>query len=383
MRRALPLCFLLLGTTAPLLEEGGGDGALGSKQKLVNLVSFDLAVCSPPVETIADARDGAVVTGVLLSARPAVVECLVGPSSRGAALETKVVVDVSIDASAVRISASGDNLTASGKACIEGAVAQAPWKPLPKGSRSVSGSITVQHGPTSPLVRFGVNEASDVAGKVRLALKDFCDCFKDVGTQAPPELEAKLTVKKGRVAAASFDHNEGKLAACMLPKLQAMDFLASAQELVVPIPLLLLNSLASTENAQASPETQFSQLDAIRGRRASRLAMSVGARNIAVVAYDAQVAQYKKKAGSVPLKQLKDSCGALVKADEALIDATQKQVEVDERTLALASRLSGTDKNWAQAARAAQTQVDNSKADLVKAQAAKAADAAVCPKETY
>jgi hypothetical protein len=332
---------------------------------------------------VGDARDGAVVTGVLLAARPAIVECLVPPSARGTAAETELVVDVSLDTNGARITASGENLSASGKSCIEAQVAQAQWKPLPKGSRSVSGSLTVQHGPTSPAVRFGVNEASDVAGKVRLALKDWCDCFALVADSPPPELEAKLTVKKGRTALASFDHNEGKLAQCMLPRLQAMDFLASAQELVVPIPLLLVNSQASTENEKASPELQFNQLDAIRGRSASRLAMAVGARNIAVLAYDAQVAQFKKKAGGVTVKQLKESCGALVKADENLIFANQKQVEVDERTLALAARLTATDKAWAQAARSAQTQVDNSKADLAKAQAARAADLAVCPKETY
>jgi hypothetical protein len=380
MGGALALALLLLGSTSAPPEAGGGDGETGNKQKLVNLVSFDLAVCAPPVEAVTDARDGAVITGVLLAARPAIVECLVGPSARGQAAETKVVVDVALDSAGPHIAASGDNLSASGKSCIEAAVAQAPWKPLPKGARA-SGSITVQHGPTSPLVRFGVNEASDVAGKVRLALRDWCDCFNLVGKEPPPELEAKLTVKKGRAATANFDHNEGKLAACLLPKLQSMDFLASAPELVVPIPLLLVNSLATTENPRASPEAQFGQLDAIRSRRASRLAMAVGARNIAVVTYDGQVAQYKKKPASVPLKTLKDSCAALVKADDNLIDANQKQVEVDERTLALATRLSGTDKAWAQAARGAQTQADNSKADLAKAQAARAADAAVCPKD--
>jgi hypothetical protein len=240
----------------------------------------------------------------------------VPPSARGQAPETQVVVDVSLDTTAPRIAASGDNLSASGKSCIEAQVAQAQWKPLPKGSRSVSGSITVQHGPTSPLVRFGVNEASDVAGKVRLALRDWCDCFALLGGAAPPELEARLTVTKGRAATATFDRTESKLAQCLLPRLQAMDFLASAQELVVPIPLLLLNSTASTENEKAMPELQFAQLDAIRGRRASKQALAVGARNIAVLAYDGPVALYKKKAGGVTVKQIKDSCGALVRADD-------------------------------------------------------------------
>jgi hypothetical protein len=361
--------------------EGGGAGDLGSKQRIANLAPFDVAVCWPPVETVGDARDGAVVTGVLLAARPSILECLMPPSARGQSPDSKVVVDVSLDTSGPRITASGDNLSNSGKSCVEAAVAQAPWKPLPKGSRSVSGSVTVQLAPSSPQVRFGVNEASDVAGKVRLALKDWCDCFALVGDSAPPELEAKLTVKKGRAAAASFDHNEGKLAQCMLPRLQAMDFLASAQELVVPVPLLLLNSLASTENEKASPELQFNQLDAIRGRRASQLAMAVGSRNIAVVTYDQHVAQYKKKVPGISVKTLKESCAALVRADDNLIDANGRQVEVDERTLALATRLAAKDKAWAQAARAAQTQVDNSKADLQKAQAARTADVAVCPRE--
>lgn len=372
MARLLPLCVALLAA-----------GDLGSKQKLSNLVSFDVATCWPPVESVGDARDGAVVTGVLLAARPSIVECLVPPSARGPAPDTRVVIDVSLDQSGPRISASGDNLSTSGKSCIESQVAQAPWKPLPKGSRTASGSLTVQHGAQSPLVRFGVNEASDVAGKVRLALKDWCDCFALVGDTAPPELEAKLTVKKGRVAHATFDHNEGKLAQCMLPRLQSMDFLAAAEELVVPIPLLLLNSQAATENEKAAPDLQFAQLDAIRGRRASALAMAVGARNLAVTAYDQQVAQFKKKAGGVTVKQLKQSCAALVRADDNLIDANQQQVETDERTLALATKLSAGDKAWAQAARAAQTQVDNSKADLAKAQAARTADLAVCPKETW
>lgn len=375
----------LLSATLAALAAGpsrAGAGDLGGKQRLVNLVSFDVAVCWPPVEGVGNATDGAVITGVLLAARPAIVECLTGPGARGQAPNTEVVVDVTLDATGSRIRASGDNLTASGKSCIESAAAMAPWKPLPKGHRQVSGSITVQHGPTSPQVRFGVNEASDVAGKVRLAMKDWCDCFTLVADTAPPELEARLTVKKGRTASATFDHNEGKLAACLLPRLQGMDFLSSAQELVVPIPLMLLNSQAATENEKASPELQFAQLDAIRGRRASRLAMAVGARNVAVMAYDAQVAAFKKKGGGVTVKQLKESCGAMLRADDALIDANQKQLEIDERTLALATRLSATDKAWAQAARAAQTQVEASKADLQKAQGARAADLAVCPKET-
>ena len=377
----MPL-VLLAGAGAWAQTPGGGSGSPG-KQRLVNLVTFDVALCWPPLESMPAAADGATVTGALLSARPAMLECLVAPSARGQAAETKVVVQTTLEPGGARTTVTGDNLSASGRSCVERAVEQVPWKSPPKNTKPVVGALTVQHGPTSPAVKFGVNEASDVAGKVRLALKDWCDCFSAVGDGAPPVLEAKLTIKKGRASAASFEKGEGGLAMCLLPRLQAMDFLASAQDLLVPVPLLLVNSQAQSENPAAAPDLQFSQLDAIRGRRAAKLAMAVGARNLAVVGYDALVALFKKKAPGVQLKHVKEGCLAMLRADDALIDANQKQLEVDEKSLKLAKGLSSKDLAWTEAAKAAQQQVDASSGDLQKAQAARDADLLVCPKEHF
>ena len=367
----------------PAGEEGHPDAVHVDKLRIANLSTFDVAVCWPPVAALPVAGDGAVITGALLSARPRLLECLVDPLARGAAAESDQVVEVTVGDVGPSVRVQGDNLTAKGKACLEQVAQELPWKPLKPGSKPVTGRVTLHHGKNSPAVRLGINEASDVAGQVRLSMRDWCDCFQLIASEPPPTVQVRLALKTGQGPVAVVEQGDGPVAQCLLPKLRAGKYASRSAELSVPLPLLLLNSQGAAEASDAQPELQFAQLDAIRSRGAARVALAVGTRNQAVLEYDALVAKYKAKAGSVAVKLLRDACAAMVAADDALVDADQKQADLESRTLALAQRLAQKDASWTQAAQAAQAQVDAATAELEKAKRTRAADAAVCPKERY
>lgn len=356
--------------------------------KVQNLIPFDLALCSAPTLEVPKPVTKESLLGALLSARPALLECLVDPSSRGPAADSEATVTATVATTGASFAVAGTNLTDSGKACLEKAAGRLDLGTLAAGAAPVSTTFTVQHGPQSNAVRFGLNPASDIAGRVRLAMPRWCDCYAAFGTQnAPSTLSAKVTLyKDGRPTQVLFNPAPGLEAAtaCLSTKLQGP--LGPLQDEVtgLTLPFLLVNSSAVGEQASTAPELQFIQLDGVRAQRSAATAVRIGVREAANTSYNRLVADYKAaKAKQQPaiLKELRARCDTLVKADDAWVAAMQAQLELDTRTFnvvtAFAQKAAA---EWAPAVAATKAQVDSTTAELAKVQAIRTSDAGVCPK---
>src|SRR5689334_1862616 len=95
----------LIAVAAVSLSAGSQD-----KQKVENLIPFDVASCFAPKTSPAPNADG--VNAALRSLRPAVIECLLDAKARGGAEAT-----VTLTAEGGKVSVSG--VEGAGKACIE------------------------------------------------------------------------------------------------------------------------------------------------------------------------------------------------------------------------------------------------------------------------
>ncbi len=395
MRRFILALLLSLGCATPKGEKapasaptsGEQAGApVPEKQKIENIGYFDIAVCQAPTIDVPHPANKEALIGALVTARAHVLECLVDPKSRAGAPETIVAVDTTASAEGVEHRVSGQNLTPEGQKCVESMLAQLALKPQPKDGALAQAHVEVRHTPSSPQVKTGVNEASDVAGRIRLAEPTFCDCFAPYASKAPPIVRVTVKLAKDKANEVTpeptGDATADEVAKCLAAKVAAMTLPRRSDELTLTYPFVLLNSAATEPPpATASADVQFLQLDAVRGRLAARTAVRIGTRANAVVAYDSLVRRYKSKPGSVSIRELKDKCAALVEADQAWIDSLESQLELDQRTLELATSLAARDGSWKAAADAAQKTVDGTKQDVAKAEQVKAADQAVCPKE--
>ncbi len=340
------------------------------KQRISNITYFDVASCAAPAPALPEKLNKEAVFGAALFARPAA--------------ESTAKVKITVDDAGAHYEVTGTNLTPEGTQCIQAAMAKLPFKPLEKGAAPVVNEVPFLHGGNSPAVKMGVNTGSDVAGKIRLAEPQWCDCWSAL-TQPPPSLTATVKLGPGKPGEFSFGAATGEaqtLAQCLTGKLQALK-LESATELTLTYPVMLVNSLSSGESADAQPELQFIQLDSIRAQRAADVALKVGSRINAVSTYDALVQKYKAKPNNALVKELKDKCGALVKSDQAWIDALKSQHELEQHTAEVATAFKAKDATWADAEAAAQKTAEGTKAELAKAEGVKTADVGVCPKEHY
>src|SRR5262249_26785080 len=141
-------------------------------------------------------------------------------------------------------------------------------------------------------VRMGINEASDIQGTVRLALPQWCACFDDFKTKAPPFLSGPVTLTRAdqlqhperfklpdgglptlkpvssAVAGPPGDATAAKVVGCLNPKVETLPLKAGAEQYISPVQLLLLNSNAADTTPSAAPApVQFAQLDAVREQR--------------------------------------------------------------------------------------------------------------------
>ena len=341
-----------------------------------------------------------VLTGVEVLARPYVMECLVDPRSRGAGPQTVVVVDATLVDAGVDHKITGQNLTPAGTACIDGALkrwtAAIPGLTARAASAPVTSHIETQHVVgTSPSVTLGVNEASDVAATVRLALPGWGDCLADWKAAAPRTLQAM--VKLTRPAAApppqvspaevtfepAGDPTADKVAACLKTKILALKVKTPTPEsLTVPVTFRFVHSGVSDALPAAAPEVQFAQLDLTRARRAAEAAITLGDRMAAVGAYDGAVKGYKEKAQpEVTVKELKDKCAALLAADDRVIDALRRQQATEEATQRFATEQKARDASWADAASAAAQKLTLAQKDVESFVGYRKQDEAACPKE--
>jgi hypothetical protein len=331
------------------------------QQRVVNLVPFDVASCFPQKPALPTPPNAESVAAALRTARPSVLECLVDPSTHGPWRDTAITLNGH--------TVTGGNLQESGKACIEKVIAalglpeSAPESPV-----EIHSSL--------PGVKLGINTASDIAGAIRIAQGQWCDCYQG----APPAtLTLNVKVKPGAAPEVKTDA-AGALATCLSDKVKALP-LKAPTETQVPYLFLFMDSRGDAEIGGAPPELQFQQLDAIRSRKSAESALAVGVRIAAVSAYDALVAKYN--AAKKPLsmvKEIKARCGDLVKADDALVAALEAQGKLDQHTADLAASFAAKNAEWKNAQDAASSQAQATTAEVGKVKAARDADAKVCPK---
>jgi hypothetical protein len=381
------LVFAALAVTACATNKAATtEAAPPEKQKISNITYFDIAACATPSPVLPEKLNKESVFGAALYARPAVLECFTDPKNRGSGADTLANVKIVVTEAGVQYDVAGTNLTPAGTDCVKAALAKLPLKALNKGENQITSEVPFAHGGTAPAVKMGINTGSDAVGQLRLAEAGWCECFQPLDNKAPPSITAHVKMGSTGTNDFKFDPLTGDaqaVADCLAPKMKALKLTAFNNEFNFDYPVLLINSLASGETADAKPELQFIQLDAIRAARAASVAMKVSVRNTDAGVYDAAVQVYTKTKNTKMVKELKDKCAAMVKADQGWIDALKSQHELETHTAEVASALKAKDAQWGEAETAAQKTADTTKAELAKAEGIKAADEKVCPKEHY
>lgn len=388
------LVVLAACATQKAAEKTDAKADAVEKIELSNVSAFDVAACRlRPLELPAMTQE--TIIAALIVGQPSFMECLLEAKTRSAVGATKVTVKATASDAEVKLDVSGDGLMEDGKACIVAAAKKLPLRPVEKGAATVTAEISFLHDSAkSPSVTFGINPASDVVGTVRAAQLSWCDCYGDLGTTPPPTIKAQLHFvpvpkdKDGKSTGTTLDLQmepgpdplATKLSACLEGKLKAATLPVIATELHVPYAFLLINSWASAETPDAAPAFQFHQLEAIRMQRGADVAMQLGARTHATLAYDAVVAKYKTKPVPTLIKELKSKCAAVLATDDKWIASLKELLAVDQRVVALAADLVAKDPQWAQAEAGGKTRVTQAQADVAQAEQRKVADTAACPK---
>ncbi len=407
MKRVAHLALLLSACGAPAAEGAKDPSTAGSgapsapkveQQQLVNNGWLDAAIFALEAPALPPMVNSDVLLGVTLSARPLVLECLVDPKNRGAEKRTHVVIDATLGEAGVSHKVTGQNLPPSGASCIEAALNK--WTatiPTLNAKASAGGAVSthleLDHvAGVQPAVTMGVNEVSDVAGTIRLALPGFPECFAAWKSAPPRVLKGSLSLHKAKPPAAQVspaaltfeptgDAGADKVVACLTPKLTALSFKSPAGEtLTIPLALRFVHSGAGESLPGAPPDLQFTQLDLARGRRTAEAAIAVGGRNLATASYDDAVKRYKAGAKDVSVKELKDKCAALLVADDRLLDAAKKTLAVEDATHLFAQEQKAKDATWAEVEAISAKKQGEAQKDVESFKAARIADEAACPK---
>jgi len=388
-----------------LLAIGLGFGCGGQQQgeakpaapvvttlKVGNISPIDLAVCFPKTPALPDKINKSVLTGLLISSTPLVLECLVDPKNRGPAEATQFTIESTLNGGKLTHKIEGTNLTPDGEKCIGAAVdrfvASAPdWtaKATATTASVTAKSFPFQHNAaTMSAVKMGMSEASDVAGTIRMAQPGFCDCYGAWKDAEPGVLKAGVKLKKGAAPAVTFDASTDatatQVAACLGPKVSALPLKSTADELTAPYTFAFANSTGTGMYANATPPMAFAQYDAVRTQYFGASLIADGGRLVAAEAYDALVQQYKKDPKSVTIKQLQDSCDAMLKGHDTYVAAVEKQLALEEKAVTMVTEFAAKDPSWGPTKEATMQVPAQSKQDLEKAKAARADDAAICAK---
>ncbi len=368
--------------------------------------STDVGLCHAKAPVLGDAINKEALTGLLVAARPHVMECLVDPAARGAERETELLLSTTFSASGFEHKVKGKNLTPGGEKCVVDAIGRylgaIPAFSTIKPAAPVNAEAQYRHvAGVSPTVQLGQNEGSDVAGTVRLKQSAWCDCYAEWKDVPPKTLQAKIKLAKpagkdGTKASGTAvvspaevtftpagDETSEKVAACLKGKVSAMQFKLSADELTMPYTFVFLDSSFDGDLGGSIPELRFSQFELLRGQHAAEAVISFGVARSAAEVYDGLVKQFKAKPGSVAVDELKNKCAALLKADDAWIGTLERQLSVDEKTLAMVQELKAKEPQWAKVESAVQANVAETKKDLENAKKARKGDEAACPKERY
>lgn len=383
---------VLLATLAAGCAAAMGGGSAAEQQQIAALSASDVGLCYPAPMPAIGGVNADVLTGLLVAARPAVMECLVDPKNRGQAEETRVSIKTTAGGGKLDHAVTGQNLSPAGQQCIKGALerhfgaVEGFAAKAAETNPPVSGEDSLPHfAGKSPSVQLGLNEASDVTGAVRLAQSSWCDCYAEWKDAPPHPLKATLTVAQGQPPQATFepakDPASQKVAACLTQKVSALQIKTSSATLTVPYTFMFIHTGQAAPLTDEPPPVQLRQLDGLQKQRAARSVIALGARTAAAMAYDALGKKYNAAPDSVPVEDLTKGCNALLAADDAWIDAMSKQLEVEQQMLALVQQLKAQDPAYDKAEAAAKGEVEATTKDIASAKQMKGGDAGACPKE--
>ena len=390
--------------TTGLLALGLGFGCGGQTQdaktpeppkvtqvKVGNISPVDLAVCFPKTPALPDAINTSVLTGLLAASRPLVMECLVDPKNRGAEETTKFTLESTLTGGKLTHKITGTNLTPDGEKCIGAAVdkfvASAPDWTAKAGAATapITAQVPFEHlTARDAAVKMGVNELSDATGVIRMAEAGFCDCYAGWKDSEPSVLKASVKLKKGAAPTATFeastDATATQVAACLQPKLASLPLKTTSDETTVPYTFVFANSMGTGMFANATPAMAYMQFDALRNQAFAGVFVASGARQGAIEAYGALVEKYKKDQKSVTIKQLQDSCDAMLKGHDGYISAIENQLALEEKGVTMLTDFNAKDPNWSVFKDRAVEDAALSKKDVEKAKAERTEDAAICAK---
>jgi len=418
---------LLSGTVAGLVvvwlacaggQSGGGTaGTPAERQRVSNLVPFNVANCYPTKLDLGKTANEYTLQAAFRGVRPEINECLVDAKVQNPNAPTKGKVTVTLDSSGTTVGVTGDGLQPAATACIEKAIrAELEGVSVPSGGKPLTLEGPIERDP-SGMVRMGINESSDVQGTIRLNVPQWCSCFDSVKTAAPPELGGVVTLTRSDIAqvadrlklpdggqptskgvAAALqpsDPSGAQLASCLNQKIETLPLKSASEQLSVPSQLLLVNSIGSTSNMPATtpPQMQFAQLDVVREQRQAEAFAALARRQNTANAYDAQVQAYqaianskdskKRKTAGAMVKDLKGGCAALVKADDEYSKALEAEQAVEQQAVALAQSLKAKDPSWGDAETASAGAAADTQKQIDASKALRAANEKACPKEKF
>ena len=418
---------LLSGTVAGLVVLGlacaggqsGGSAAAApaERQRVQNLVPFNVATCFPSKLELGKTANEYTLQAAFRGARPAINECLVDSKVvQNPNAPTKGKATVTLDTSGTNVAVAGDGLQPAATACIEKAIrTQLEGVSAPSGGKPLTLDGPVEREPAG-MVRMGINEASDVQGAIRLGVPQWCNCFESVKTSAPPELGGAVTLTRADVTQYSdrlkpvdggqptnkavvsalqpTDPSGAQLASCLNQKVETLPLKSTSEQLSVPAQLLLVNSNgATTMPASTPPQMQFAQLDTVRELRQAEAFAALARRQNVANAYDGQVQAYqaaanskdskKKKSAGAMVKDLKAGCAALVKADDEYTKALEAEAAVEQQAVTLAQSLKAKEPSWADAETASAGAVADTQKQIEASKQLRTANEKACPKEKF
>ena len=396
--------------------QGAGTGSPTERQRVQNLVPFDIANCFPTKLDLGKTANEYTLQAAYRAARPAIYECLTDGKVQNPNAPTKGKAAISVDGTGANVTITGDGLQPTAAACIEKAIrTQLEGVGPTGGGKPVTLEAPFEREPSN-MVRMGINESSDVQGTIRLAVPQWCSCFEPVKTLAPPELAGSVTltredvtkyadrlkapdggavVNKGVAAALQpTDPSGAQVASCVNQRIESLPLKSSAEQLSIPAQVLLINSNGSNSMPESTPPPlQFAQLDAVREMRQAQAFAALARRQNVANAYDAQVQAYqaaasskdskKRKAAGLMVKDLKAGCAALVKADDEYTKALEGEAAVEQQALTLAQSLKAKDPSWAEAEKASSGALAETQKQVDASKQLRTANEKACPKEKF
>lgn len=369
----LAACATTQGTKETAAKKGE---PVMEKMVIINVIPFDVASCGPRTLDLTPLTTEAVL-GALLSMGPAFQECFVDAKSVEGAVDAKLKATVGTEAT---YEITGTGLSASGKACITNAAKKLPFK-QDAAAKPIVVELPLQPGTKS--VVFGTNAASDAVGTIRLAQPQLCECYKEIGTKAPPVMVAKVLLSKEKPADITIEPNEAQTVSdCVAGKLKTLTL--PQADVQLPYQFLLKNAYSSEVTATAMPALQFQQYDGAREQRTADVLIAAGKRGNAAVVFQGLATKYNEKHTASLIPELKTKCAALGTTDDAWLASLGALKANYESSLSLVQTEKAKDAAaWSPVEERLVKQVADIGAEITRAEGVKKNDQNACPKTKY